>query len=75
MDPRTDRGELTLGLVLYVLHVGMKQAEDEKRIEEKVQADGYRHQRCEAEANYGPFMQSLHWTVYRCGSFIGVEMP
>lgn len=71
MDPRTDRGELTIGLMLYVLHVGMNQAENEESIEEKVQADGYRHKRCEAEATQGPFMQSLHWTVCRCGSLIG----
>lgn len=51
MDPHTDRGEMALGLVLCVLHVRMDQAENEESIEEKVQADGCRHKRCEARAN------------------------
>lgn len=47
---------MALGLVLCVLHVGMNQAENEERIEEKVQADGCRHKRREARANQGAFI-------------------
>ena len=39
MDPPTDRGEMTIGLPLYVRVVGMDEAEDEEGVKQKVQAD------------------------------------
>jgi hypothetical protein len=47
---------MAIGLVLQVLHVRMDQTENEERVEEKVQADGSRHKRTEAQANQGSFI-------------------
>jgi len=48
MNPCTDRGEVTIGLVLHVPVVRMDETENEERVEEQVQADRCRHKRCKA---------------------------